>query len=94
MEVQETRNLENPLWPAWEPKVPDLTKVLGDYLNHPPDAVKIDEVWYAVGYDSNFTSYSGGGTGPITCRLYKAESLEKRKITSALAEELKGLSQV
>jgi len=89
--VEEQKELKNPLWPAHEPKIPDLQMTLGDYRNDPPDAVKVEGVWYAVGYDSNFTSYSGGGTGPVRCRLYKAETLEKRGLTAALAKELNTL---
>lgn len=92
--IEATAELESVLWPTHEPKKADLEMVLGDFRNHPPNAVKVDGIWYAVGYSNNFTSYAGGGTGPINCRLYKAESLKKEGFMSTieLAEELSKLS--
>jgi hypothetical protein len=63
------------LWPSNEPATPDDEKVLGTYRTSPDDFVVIGGQLMAVCYDNNFTNYSGGGTGPIRCRLYKASTL-------------------
>lgn len=63
------------LWPSNEPATPDATRVLGGYRSSPPDFIMESGQLMAVGYDNDSSSYSGGGTGPIRCRLYKADTL-------------------
>jgi hypothetical protein len=71
----ETGTLSMNLWPRHEPKTPDMEMILGSYTTDPPMAVRVNGVWYAVGYTDSGTTYAGGGTGPVRCRLYKAETL-------------------
>ena len=65
------------LWPAHEPMKEDMVMTMGSYTTCPPWAVEIDSVKYAVSYTESGTSYAGGGTGPVQCRLFTVENLRK-----------------
>jgi hypothetical protein len=63
------------LCPAWEPEEPVMVITMGDSRNWPPSFVEVNGIPYAVSHTNNVTSYSGGGSGPIPCRLFTIAQL-------------------